>query len=117
MNIDRVAPRTAEIGVRRTDSPRRAFDLTVSDQGVEERRQAAPTSREVPAVASTPQMQELLSVEEASALHEAFFTAATAEKAEPALQAPRAGGAYNLRGQAAQRASQVASGAMLDITG
>ncbi|MFT5087875.1 MAG: hypothetical protein ACI906_000138 [Candidatus Latescibacterota bacterium] len=114
MNIDRVAPRAAEIGVRRTESPRRAFDLTVSDQGVEERREVAPAPRETPAVASTPEMQELLSIEETSALHEAFFVA---EKAESPVQAPRPGGVYNLRGQAAQRTSQISSGAMLDITG
>ena len=116
MNIDRVAPRAAEIGVRRTESPRRAFDLTVSDQGVEGQR-IAPTPRQMPAVASTPQMQELLSVEESNALHEALFTGTKVESAEPAVASPRPGGVYNLRGQAAPRASQVASGAMLDITG
>jgi len=114
MNIDRVAPRAAEIGVRRTESSRRAVDLTVSDQGIEKSQQAAPAPRETVAVASTPEMQELLSVEEASALHEAFFVA---EKTESPAPAPRAGGLYNLRGQAAQRTSQISSGAMLDITG
>ncbi len=112
MNIDRVAQRAVEVGVRKAEAPRRSFDLTVSDQGVEKSRQDATGVGQTPLVASTPEMQGVLSAAETRALHETFFTPATQE---PARVVQPLGGGYNLRGQSAVQ--QIQSGAMLDITG
>ena len=116
MNIERVAHRVPEVGIRRTESPRRPFDLTVSDSGVEERTQ--PTAKpNQPAITSTPEMQSVLSVEETRALQTAFFTPAEGAVAEEPAAPARRGGIYNIRGQNAQRSAGVTSGALLDITG
>jgi hypothetical protein len=116
MNVDRIAHRAAEIGVRRTETARRPFDLTVSDRGVEERTQ--PTAvRDVPAVASTSQMQSVLSSDETQALRAAFFDVGLPSAAEEKIAPTRPGGVYNLRGQSAVRAERMASGSLLDITG
>ena len=115
MNIDRVANRVAEVGIRRAESPSRPFDLTVSDSGVEERTQPAPKPTQ-PAITSTQEMQSVLSLEEMRALQAAFFTSSEGVVEEPVAPA-RTGGIYNLRGQDAQRSAGVTSGVMLDITG
>lgn len=116
MNIDRVAHRVPEVGIRRTESPRRPFDLTVSDRGVEERTQPA-AELTASKITSTPEMQSVLSIEETRALQAAFFTSAESSSAEESAPPPRAGGIYNLRGQKAQHSAGVTSGSMLDVTG
>ncbi len=116
MNIDRVAHRGAELGVRRTESARRPFDLTISDSGVEERAQPTPV-REVASVASTSEMQSVLSSDETRALRAAFFDVGQPTAAEERVAPTRPGGIYNLRGQSALRAERVTSGSLLDITG
>jgi hypothetical protein len=116
MNIDRVSHRVAEVGIRRPEGPRRAFDLTVSDQGIKEGNSTV-AEHTAPAITSTQEMQSVLSTEETRALHAAFFTRneATAEQAPTAPS--RMGGVYNLRGQSAPRGAYATSGSMLDITG
>lgn len=116
MNIDRVAHRAAEIGVRRTETARRPFDLTVSDRGVEERAQPTP-ARDIASVASTSEMQSVLSSDETRALRAAFFDVGQPAAAEQKTAAARPGGIYNLRGQSAVRAERMSSGSVLDITG
>ena len=116
MNIDRVAHRVPEVGIRRTESPSRPFDLTVSDRGVEGRTQPVPELTQ-PAINSTPEMQSVLSVEETRALQAAFFTPAEGAVTEELAAPARRGDIYNIRGQNAQRSAGVTSGAMLDITG
>ena len=116
MNIDRVANRVAEVGIRRAESPSRPFDLTVSDSGVEERTQPA-TKLTRPAITSTPEMLSVLSMEEMRALQAAFFTSAEGGVIEEPVAPARTEGIYNLRGQNAQRSAGVTSGVMLDITG
>ena len=116
MNIDRVASRVPEVGIRRTESLNRPFDLTVSDRGVEGRTQPAPELTQ-PVINSTPEMQSVLSIEEMRALQAAFFTSDEGVTAEEPVVLVRTGGIYNLRGQNAQRNAGVTSGAMLDITG
>ena len=116
MNIDRVAHRVPEVGIRRTESLSRPFDLTVSDRGVEERTQPAPELTQS-TITSTPEMQNVLSTEETRALQAAFFTSAEGGSTEGPVAPARTGGIYNLRGQSAQRSTGAISGAMLDITG
>lgn len=116
MNIDRVANRVTDVNIRRTESPSRPFDLTVSDRGVEGRTQPVPELTQ-PAINSTPEMQSVLSVEEMRALQAVFFTSAEGVMAEDPVAPARTVGIYNLRGQNAQHSAKVTSGAMLDITG
>ena len=116
MNIDRVVHRVPEVVIRRTESPSRPFDLTVSDRGVEERTQPAPELNQS-TITSTPEMQSMLSTEETRALQAAFFTSVEGDATEEPIAPVRTGGIYNLRGQNAQRSAGSNSGAMLDITG
>ena len=112
MNLDRVAPRANETGLRRTESPVRPFDLTISDQGVQSNNQAQaaergrlePREEATTSLNSTAALGQMLSVEESSALREAFAPEARA-------------GVYTIRGQAAQAAQGIAQGGLLDITG
>ncbi|HIL07767.1 MAG TPA: hypothetical protein EYG11_03620, partial [Candidatus Latescibacteria bacterium] len=77
MNIDRVAPKASEMGLRRTESPSRPFDLTVSDQGVRPNQGRQVAKEEAPAsLNSSSALGQMLSVEETRALHEAFAPAA-----------------------------------------
>ena len=116
MNRDWVAHRVPEVVIRRTESPSRPFDLTVSDRGVEGRTQPVPELTQ-PAINSTPEMQSVLSTEETRALQAAFFTSVEGDATEEPVAPVRPGGIYNLRGQNAQRSAGAISGAMLDITG
>ena len=112
MNLDRVAPRANEPGLRRTESPARPFDLTISDRGVPatnpaqaaERGRRAPREAATTSLNSTAALGQMLSVEESSALREAFAPEARA-------------GVYNIRGQAARAAQGIAQGGLLDVTG
>ena len=77
MNIDRVAPRASEIGLRRTELPSQPFDLTISDQGVLPNQGLQVAKEEAPAsLNSSPALGQMLSVEETRALREAFAPAA-----------------------------------------
>ena len=113
MNVDRVAPRANETGLKRTESPTRPFDLTISDQGVQTNNQTqateqgrlAPREEAVTALNSTAVLGQMLSVEENRALREAFAPEA------------RAGGVYTIRGQIDQAAQGIAQGSLLDVTG
>ena len=112
MNLDRVAPRANEPGLRRTESPARPFDLTIFDRGVQSNNQAQtaergrlePREEATTSLNSTAALGQMLAVEESSALREAFAPEARA-------------GVYTIRGQAAQAAQGIAQGGLLDITG
>ena len=112
MNLDRVAPRANEPGLRRTESPAGPFDLTISDRGVQSNNQAqaakrgrlAPREEATTSLNSTAALGQMLSVEESSALREAFAPEARA-------------GVYTIRGQAARAAQGIAQGGLLDVTG
>ena len=111
MNIDRVAPRASEIGLRRTELPSQPFDLTISDQGVLPNQGLQVAKEEAPAsLNSSPALGQMLSVEETRALREAFAPAAESE-ARPG------GGVYTIRGQAARAAQGAGQGGTLDVTG
>lgn len=112
MNIDRVAPRANELGLRRTESPSRPFDLTISDQGVSPNQGQQVAKQEAPAsLNSSPALGQMLSVEETRALREAFAPVTE----PPALEARL--GVYTIRGQAARAAQGVGQGGTLDVTG
>ncbi|MEE3257765.1 MAG: hypothetical protein VX293_01010 [Candidatus Latescibacterota bacterium] len=107
MNIDRVTPRANGLGLGRTESPGRPFDLTISDQGVRANQvnQGRPAAREKAPTPlnSSEALGQLLSVEETRALREAF--------------APVAATVYTIRGQVARAAQGIAQGGLLDLTG
>ncbi len=114
MNIDRVAPRASEIGLRRTELPSRPFDLTISDQGVRPNQGRQVAKEEAPAsLNSSPALGQILSVEETRALREAFAPAV--ESGAP--EARPGGGVYTIRGQAVGAAQGVGQGGTLDVTG
>ena len=112
MNIDRVAPRASELGIRRTESPSRPFDLTISDQGIRANESKQVAKEEAPAsLNSSPALGQMLSVEETRALREAFAPAAESSAPEARL------GVYTIRGQSARAAQGMAQGGTLDVTG
>jgi len=112
MNIDRVAPRVNELGLRRTDLPAQPFDLTVSDQGVRPNQGKEVVREEGPiSLNSSPDLGELLSVEETHALREAFAPITQGSVREQPT------GVYTIRGQTPRAAQGVAHGSLLDITG
>ena len=112
MNIDRVAPRASEMGLRRTESPSRPFDLTVSDQGVRANQKRRVTKDEAPeSLNSTPALGQMLSAEETRALREAFAPAVESGAPEARL------GVYTIRGQDARAVQGIAQGGTLDVTG
>ena len=112
MNIDRVAPRASELGLRRTELPAQPFDLTVSDQGVRPNQGKEVVREEGPvSLNSNPDLGLLLSVEETHALRDAF-----APKAEGSVR-EQSTGVYTIRGQAPRAAQGTANGSLLDITG
>jgi hypothetical protein len=114
MNIDRVAPRASEIGLRRTELPSQPFDLTISDQGVLPNQGLQVAKEEAPAsLNSSPGLGQMLSVEETRALREAFAPAA--ESGAP--EARPGGGVYTIGGQAARAAQGAGQGRTLDVTG
>ena len=115
MNIDRVTPRANGLGLGRTESPGRPFDLTISDQGVRANQvnQGRPAAREEAPTPlnSSEALGQLLSVEETRALREAFAPVAATDAPEARL------GVYTIRGQVAQAAQGIAQGGLLDLTG
>ena len=112
MNIDRVAPRASEMGLRRTESPSRPFDLTVSDQGVRANQKSRVAKYEAPdSLNSSPALGQMLSAEETRALREAFAPAAGSGAPEVRL------GVYTIRGQDAGAVQGIAQGGALDVTG
>ena len=117
MNIDRVANRVTEVGIRRTESPSRPFDLTVSDRGVEERTQPAPELTQS-TITSTPEMQSVLSTEETRALQAAFFTSVEGVMQLKSRLRRHARGVFiTCAARTRSAALESTSGAMLDITG
>ena len=112
MNIDRVVVPNVGIKSPRIDTFNKRVDLTVTDVA----RDIVPERNDI-IVNSSPEIQQLLTGEEVSALRDSFFIQGETEIKDSEISSKKSTGMYNLRGQSATQNAINARGILLDIIG
>tara|TARA_B100001250_G_scaffold414378_1_gene452366 strand:+ start:2618 stop:2956 length:339 start_codon:yes stop_codon:yes gene_type:complete len=112
MNVDRTVAFNFGMNSPRIDSSNKRVDLTVTDAA----RDVVPEKHDI-IVTSSPEIQQLLTGEEVSALRDSFFVHNETEVRDSGIASKTSAGMYNIRGESATQNPIYVRGVLLDIVG